>query len=911
MSKITLFIAPLGAGNKKTNIFKEIVSYCPEGDYSSFLYITPTAIGAAETRKEFFYYFKATCKKTTCSRDVPAYIPFQAIPLRQLCINLYESYAEEKEIVPDDLEPLLLCEVMAKRDLGYASLLSGLLYKLRHYLLNKSLSTIKEEINHLIFEKKARIWASTAIETLMLYEKRLEERGLIDVNFALKSTTNFIKEHLKTSLVVFDGFFDPTPLELKIIKSIIEKAEKVLVLLEEEAEFLRFFESLETNEKWEIRSEKLKKTISTRENTRYYIYPSMEEEVEGIAKRVKGLILEGTKPWEIIVSFPLLSKYLPMLKRIFQKHGIPLSIVQYDLSSVKPVVALEDMLISIEEDYPRNEFLSFLTSHCFVGIPEVIKEWVIIYANRAGIIKGRETWLSIRDRVLKSTQGEISEQEKNLLNEIQKAIKSVLNALERIRGAKNLRSFIDELEDALNRFGFLDSIGEFMLDALNNQFTRLRHFAEVFGSSVKGIEGADYIRYLVKELKGFDESEHGVRVLPYEFAAGFEPKALFFGGIIEGDFPSRPEIDPILPERVKKVLGLPFLEYYIDRQKRYFKRLLNISRDEPYFSHPSQDGDKVFLPSPFLEWGEGITPPLLNILSEEEVLIRKGFSKQKDFSNVLWDGRLIGKKGIRNFLKSRVGKKSFIKVTDIDAYRKCPLRFYIEKVLGLEIEKPPKFEVEARLWGSLAHKVMEYLYREGDVDLEDIDKRITGGLEKALKEFPVGKFWSRVAKEIFQRLIPVIKEQEAEIKVQGFSPYRVEHNLRAEINSLRLKGKIDRVDKKFQITNSKLQTPDSVILLDYKTGFIDKDSLQLPLYAAMWQKENKEVVEKVGFYSLREGLVEWYPLRGVNIGKFIEEALRIAEEITQKMREGIFVPAPFRDTECRYCEHSALCSEAK
>jgi hypothetical protein len=595
------------------------------------------------------------------------------------------------------------------------------------------------------------------------------------------------------------------------------------------------------------------------------------------------------------------------------------------------------MIISIEEDYPRNDFLSFLTSAYFPKIPEVIKEWAVVYSNRAGIIKGKGAWLSIKEILLNSQEEEISETEKRLVNDFQREIKVIIGVFEKIKNEKNLPSFVDMVEATLNRFGFFDAIdespsglfnGEEVANAINNQFSELRHFSGLFGLDSPGPDACRfYLRHLLEGLKGRDGDGNGVRLLPFEYAAGLEAKVLFFGGMIEGDFPSKPDIDPILPEKVKKAFGMPFLEYYLERQKRYFKRLLNISVQDPYFSCPTSDGDKIFLPSPFLDWGLSLNPPELNIFTEEEALVREGALKQKDFSNILWDGELPLDKEIKKFLMHRFGHRMFFRVTEIDSYRKCPLRFYIENILKIEIERPPKFEVEARLWGRLAHKTMEYLYKDGDIELEDIDKRLFKGLEFSLEEFPIGDFWSKVAREIFQRLLPMLKEQETDIRMQGFSPYMVEKSLKATINSLRIKGKIDRIDRKVQksevrsrksehrqqTTDNRQRTTDNgqqstVILLDYKTGSIDKESLQLPLYACMWQKENAESIERVGFYSLKDGCVDWYPKR-LNMEEFILKALQEAEKLVQGIRKGIFKPIPFRDEECRYCYHSALCKK--
>ncbi len=412
---------------------------------------------------------------------------------------------------------------------------------------------------------------------------------------------------------------------------------------------------------------------------------------------------------------------------------------------------------------------------------------------------------------------------------------------------------------------------------------------------------------MFRGLQGSDRNNDGVRVVPFERAAGLEPRVLFFGGLNENDLPSVPPIDPLLPEKVKKALGIPYLEYYLDRQKRYFERVLYSSSSDPYLSCHVADGEKIFLPSPFLDWDQGVSPAALNIATEEDVLLREGAFRQREFSDVLWNVRLPSDKNIKNALLRHFGQGTFFRVTDIDEYRRCPMRFYIEKFLGLEIERHPEFEVEARLWGKLAHATMENLFRGGDVEPEDMEKKLFDGLEKSLREFPIGDFWSGVAEEIFIKLLPALKKQEKEIRAQGFGPFIVEYPLKTERDGLRLKGKIDRVDIRKITHEGKV---DQVRLLDYKTGGADSHSLQLPLYIIMWNRDHDEQVEKAGFYSLKNGEINWFPKR-TGMDTFLRSALKLTEELVEKMRKGIFEPAPFKDTECRYCYHKPLCKGAK
>ncbi|MBI5055711.1 MAG: PD-(D/E)XK nuclease family protein [Nitrospirae bacterium] len=926
----TLFIAPFGVKNKKETIFKEIVSLCPGNDFSSVLYLAPNTSVAAEAKRHFFSYQKNVRKR-------PAYVPFQALTIKQLAVNLNENVTppdlpldKGRNAISARIRTLVLCEIFKEKNIGYAQLLSELFQKIRQYIPDKNISQLKEDIKQLIFEEKTRERAVQAIEVLQAYEDFLKENKLIDAEDMMRECIAII-QNTDTPLplnytLVIDGFFDPTPLELEIIKSLIDRAGKVFIFAGEGTELLKFFQ---TNKEG-ILTKKLESAVR-REDTGYYSYPSMEEEVEGIAKGIKKLMIDGVKPWEITACFPSLSRYIPMLKRIFKKHGVPASIGEYDLSTTKPFMALEGILTCIEDDYPRNDLLSFITSPCFPSIPETLKELAVTYSYRAGIIKGKQSWLSVEAVLGNAPKEDLTEDEKIKIAEFQKGIKQVIDILEGIKQAKDMISFIDSFESGLDKLGFFDYLdnppvgvkgaGE-ISRAVENLFSELRQFAGFHGTGLH--KTGAYMRYLLQGISAADEDISGVKILPYEIAAGLESKALFFGGVLEENFPSRPGIDPILPEKVKRELGMPHLEYYFNRQKMYFKMLLNASAFDPYVSCPSAEGDKIFLPSPFLDWEKSLCPVELNIFTEEDVLVREGTAGV--MPKISWGAEMSFDKNTLEILRRRIGAMSrgYFRVTDIDFYRKCPLRFYIERVLSLELEEPPRFEVEYRLWGSLAHKTMEYLFEDKGFSLDTFEQRLYQSLERSLKEFPIGDFWANVAREIFKKLLPLLKEQETAIRAEGYIPYKVEESIKAEIDGIRLKGKIDRIDVRSQqsavSSQQKKNIPplakgneggfsgDKVILLDYKTGSIDSDSLQMQLYARMWQENFKEAVERVGYYSLKNGSVTWYPKKDT-MEKFIQDALQKTGELVDGMKNGSFPSEPGSSNECRYCDHAPLCEK--
>lgn len=911
MNNKTIFIAPPGARRKREHIFNELISLCPENDFSSVQYICPNSFIISEAERDFFDFIKKT-----------VYIPFQAMMLKPLGERLYsESFNESP--VSEITRPLILCEILKEKNTGYARLLSDLYKKIKQYIPGKDLSQIKDETISLIFEDKAAKRAGDAIETLILYEDELKKRGLVDSEEMLKKSISLIKKYLNPSITVIDGFFDPSPLELQMIEALMEKAVNAYLLVEEGSGIYKYFGS----DKKKLRARKLHSSIH-RKNTGYYSYPSIEEEAESIVKTAKGLILEGTDPWEIIVTFPDLKKYTPILKRVFKKHGIPLTIEEFDLSSSGPLMLLDAIFTCMEEDYPAYDFLSLLTSPDFPGMPAVIKEWAVAYTYRAGVVKGRESWLSIKETIINTLPEEHMEDEAVKLDDFQNGIRMVIETIEGLGKKDTLSSFLDALEDALKRYGFFEALKKSSdTDNMDNihemliaRFSELRIFDERYKPVIHDAgTSVFYLRHLLKDLKGFTGTGDGVRAVPLELAAGAEAEMLFFGGVIEEDFPSRPMIDPILPERVKKELGLPDLEYYLGRQKNYFRRMLNISRRDPYFSCPSADGDNLLLPSPFLDWDAVMPAAPMNIFSEEDLLVMDGSHRHLNAGpGVFWNDVSIKGREAWGELQKRAGSiiKGYISVTGIDSYRRCPLRFYMEKILDITVEEPPRFDVEARLWGNLAHKTMEYLFKEGDVEIEEMEERLLKGLNNALKKFPIGRFWSNVAEEIFRRLMPLLKEQERDIRAEGFVPHDVEIKIEAEVNGLRLRGKIDRIDLKTQNpeprtqNSEKKQEKKTVRILDYKTGNPDKNSLQLPLYASMWQKNNTDDIEKTGLYSFRQGKITWYPSKG-RMKEYIEEALIKAEEVVGNIKKGIFLPEPHSTQECRYCYHSPLCEGAK
>ncbi|MBL7048776.1 MAG: PD-(D/E)XK nuclease family protein [Nitrospira sp.] len=896
MGKTRLYISPPGTSQKASNIFKELLSRISGNDFSRVLYLVPDMHVMSDVKDQFLEFMKDAGRGD-------AYIPFKLITPGRLALELHDDYASSKRVISDEIRTLMLSEYLGDTGMGYARILSGLLRKIRYYAAD-DLLVVRDKIAELIIEDMARERAIGAIDLLLRYTEQLRVMGLMDTEDVLLESISLISGHLAPEILIIGGFYDPAPLEMRLISALIARAGAALIMSEEG-----------TGIEYHVR-ESFNADIRRLESAQrgaspyFYTFPSREEEVEGIAREVKSLILQGALPWKITVCFPVSPAYTSMVRRVFARYKLPCSTGEMNAASAGIIAALKDLIICVEEDYPRTAFLSLLIAPCFNAISAEVKDHALNFAYRAGIVKGRKGWLSAREIIINTGAGE-DLRELEILDAFQRETGLLIKMIDGLKATRDLNSFIAAFEETLGRLGFFTCLrdmesekqGEGLTQALALKLLELRSMAHYYNNDLRRSQTPwFYLKNLLSGITINSDSRDGVRVLPFEAAAGIETDTLFLGGLVEGDLPCSPEMDPVLPEWVKKKLGLPNVDFYMDRQRAYFKRLLNLPAREPYLSCPAAEGEKVFLPSPYLDWEQVRPAPELDIYTEEDVLVSIGASKK--MSAPLQE---MGNDGVsdiktQELLTQRIKgmARGSLRVTDLDFYRKCPQRFYIEKVLGLEVELPPKFEVEARLWGSLAHTVMENTFAKGDVKMSALEAGLSAGLDKALLRFPLGHFWELVARAVFSKLAPLIIEREAALREEGYSPCAVEQKVKTGLSEMQIIGKVDRADRLGQDGRKIVE------LIDYKTGAVDRDSLQIPLYIHMWKEQFGEEVSRAGYYSLKDGSVQWYPKKG-SMDEYVQAAMQKVDKVISDILNGYFPSVPAGPGECKFCCNASIC----
>jgi hypothetical protein len=276
----------------------------------------------------------------------------------------------------------------------------------------------------------------------------------------------------------------------------------------------------------------------------------------------------------------------------------------------------------------------------------------------------------------------------------------------------------------------------------------------------------------------------------------------------------------------------------------------------------------------------------------------------------------------------------------LNAFRNCSLRFYFERILGIQESDEVEETIEISTFGTVIHDVLYELYTPfkkknllaGDVN--GMKKSFSGALHRALaKHYPEGSMKHgknlltlKVMESFIERFlnweINRLKKMERfreELVIQGLEEKRsvliqLGDNGKKEI---RLNGVIDRVE----------QIQSVPMILDYKSGRVDHLDLklkawedllipgkydklfQLLFYAILYPEGAMVEAGIISFRNLSQGILQ--PVLP-NEAK-LTEAIPDYKEMLKQLLGELFDPEkPFVQTEdekvCMFCPFKSICN---
>jgi len=286
-----------------------------------------------------------------------------------------------------------------------------------------------------------------------------------------------------------------------------------------------------------------------------------------------------------------------------------------------------------------------------------------------------------------------------------------------------------------------------------------------------------------------------------------------------------------------------------------------------------------------------------------------------------WDGDLTE---LAPELARRFDGRHIWSASRLEAYQTCGFFFFVQNVLSLEPRPEPAAGLDARQLGSVYHEILEKMAaaigpeQASEAEVLAFMQRAAAPIldrapvEQGFRETP---WWSQTRQEILENAARTIWQL-----MQGeFQFFQAEASFGIndpplEIplgeDTLRLRGFIDRVDRR---------ADGAVRIIDYKSSskypyskkaFAEGKKLQLPLYALAAQ-------ERLGLGSVADGFY-WHFRQGeespFQLGKVeggpqaaMDTAVAAAREAVQGIRGGIFAPRPPAGGCPAYCPAAAFC----
>jgi len=848
------------------------------------------------------------------------------------------------------------------------------------------------------------------------YFNFLEEHHFVDNTTLLLWAKRCLEKHGEEDLgtIWIYGLIDPLPLEKSFILAIRDRAEMLHYALpdlpDQRCEWLGEVDRLVTPPEEDPLRLQIAGLFSSDtaweggDQIRVAGWKDRIEEIRGIAGEIRELIDGGARPGEIAIAFPDLSRGVALVDEMFPDFGIP-----YVASEGVPLIhsplvqALIAVLATPLGSYRREDVVALLNSP-YLGGPagQIDGHTVDAVARQERITGGSGSW----DRWLSAPA---TEEDDEKITEIREGLAGLFADLATLEGTRTIPEHVAAYRSLLDRWGCgrLPEDGEPALRAQEGR--ALAAFCGVLDSLAVS---SAMVPQCPVSLAGF----HSTRVALLAGARVIQPRNrnavqvvgirelqhlsiphLFIGGLLEGEMPRLTTRLPFTNDLETKRLGTRTGADILREERSYFIAALLAGR-HVYLSAPCSDGDRPLLQSGFLdlvkdaasnwgdrEWrcsrlgaaaaagaafaqgkfteGDDLLPSSLRAGTVITRINIENYHRIGAFDSS-FDGILSGDQEICSALAGRFGANAVYSPTAVETYARCPLMFYLGKVLCLEPFPDAEIDLTAHERGSLVHQIAFRFYTGWK---ENGGSRVTKeNYSQALEEIrtiaqeELGRFtfsspaWVVETEHLIgsEATGPGVLEEflatEERLSASPFVPTHFEFSFGMPIadddidaasvltpvaidigpaggERLLLRGRIDRVD---------ITPTGSFLVTDYKTGTSHPQpqdiargtALQIPLYicavAALTGLEGAGGT----YYTVRKGktknqAVFWgarekeffkmfSPARNSEVDAIegaIQATLDHVREYLHAIREGCFPPEAAQTPCPAYCDFRTVC----
>jgi hypothetical protein len=518
----------------------------------------------------------------------------------------------------------------------------------------------------------------------------------------------------------------------------------------------------------------------------------------------------------------------------------------------------------------------------------------------------------------------------------------------------NASEIFDYLAELIQQLAALIEEGSIQRSYLFQCFKQLNQLKVIFTNAHEITLSLEFIirlfRQIFREVKMPFQGEplEGLQIMGVLESRNLDFKRVVICNMNEQSFPPSGGMNSIIPFNLRKAFGLPVQEQNDAIYAYTFYRLLHAAEEVHLIYTTSGDQGKANEKSRYiqqLEIESGLTIKEeviyvpLNLQSNHPICI----SKNQDILNTL-----------QKYVVSHEGESiSAFSPSAINTYLDCRLKFYFQYIAGITEKDNVKEEVDAMVFGNLAHSSMELLYQNymqmknrNVIHPEDFNlllAYIFPSIEKAIrKEYHIkddeslnlnGQLF--IVRDLLQKYLEALLNIDKDyapfsiLSLEKLHKAQIPIDINGEQKPIALKGYIDRVDEKNGV----------IRMIDYKSGQDKKDfngieslferdskqrnkaAMQTLFYGLLYQYENPSNVAalKPALFNLKEIFADDFSPYLRNKTKEIREVesyLNEQESFENGLRlvlEEIYnLDVPFDQTDnllkCKYCPFNEICS---
>lgn len=652
-----------------------------------------------------------------------------------------------------------------------------------------------------------------------------------------------------------------------------------------------------------------------RERLLVYTAPHAEAEARAVDIQVRRWLLAGKRRIAIVSDDRKLAR---RIRALLERADVNLhDAAGWALSTTAAASALERWLETVEEDFAYRPLTDLLKS------PFAFPHWdrdelltavyrferdLIIHENIPRNLQRYRRHLAYRRQRWPQAAGNAVEA---LLNEVEEAAKPLLPLLHGGHPQAPQR-WLDALEHSLHRLGIAVTFAQ---DAAGDRILQeLRVMRQALAGRHLKIGWREFRTWLGRTLERFNFQPPtvaaAVQLLGLEQSALVRCDALILAGATAQHLPGAGEPSPFFNEAVRRELGLPGLQQRYDTRFHYFRGLLEAAPQLLITLRREEDGEPV-LPSPWVEallaferfaYDRALDDDGLAALVDQPAtqVIRS------DTPTLPSPQDMPAPAAPATLLPEHLSANAYQQVVD------CPYQFFAARCLQLTAPEIVREALEKSDYGQRIHKALQLFHSGGEGFPEPFPQPITAAKRSAaiahLEEISRAVFakdlednfehrgWLQRWRQVIPRYIDWQIERNLAWRVAA-----TEIDLNTQYQTLKLKGRIDRIDRGAA----------GSAIVDYKTGVTpnqdevsEGEAVQLPFYALL----SDDPVQRVEYLRLEDHRFgSQAALEGEDLHALIGENGKRLQTVMQQIADGAPLPAWGDDDTCRYCAMAGVC----